>query len=72
MQVTLPQELVEDIVVQELSSFLQELTEMKEALEEGTYTSFPTYSTNLDEEYTEVVRDYKACFRMLQYYKGNI
>lgn len=70
MQVTLPNELVAEIVIKELSSLFLQLTEQRETLENGTYIDIPTYSTDLDEEYTEVKRDYTACQRILEYYRG--
>ena len=71
MQVILPPEVVEDILIKELSSFFHQLKEKMRTIEEDTYEDFPMYSQDLNEEYRETKRDYEACKRILTYYGGS-
>lgn len=70
MKITLPPEVVEEVLINELSSFFSQLKEKLQSIENETYEDFPTYSQDLDEEYRETKRDYEACKRILTYYGG--
>jgi hypothetical protein len=70
MKITLPPEVVDEVLIKELSSFFSQLREQLHAIENGTYDDFPTYSTDLDEEYAGLKLDYEACKRILTYYGG--